>query len=304
MKFLSRLVGAGVLTTLGMTFLPLLVGIVVVTKCPPSKIQVSAPVGNPATAADYVHALEGQGLTRVAAAGVVGNLQQESNLDPTMPDGTGGGGLGQWGGPKNGNWYAAMVSWTSGRGLNPVSANGQLQYIAFELRTGDAHIPVTTLSALNNAASASVAAVIFQNDYEQCLGAGLPGTLGTDDAAGSCMSSHREAYATAAYDAAGGTTVPVVDPTAAGGCSATDVSAMTPGTTAHILPSGLGASRGTRRLRCRPRCGLAMRSPRNRIPSRISTTATSGRVSGRVTTARAVSPTCFSARAFTPRRRT
>ena len=53
------------------------------------------------------------------------------------------------------------------------------------------------------ASSAAEAAIRWMNDYEQCQGAGAPGTLEFDPA-GLCMGEQRERYAVQALQAAGG----------------------------------------------------------------------------------------------------
>ena len=60
--------------------------------------NVVAPAGDPATEAQFVEYFESQGIPANAAAGITGNLYQESGLDPTEP----GYGLAQW----NSSWWA------------------------------------------------------------------------------------------------------------------------------------------------------------------------------------------------------
>ena len=47
--------------------------------------NVTAPGGNPTTEAQFVDYFESQGIPANAAAGIVGNLYQESGLNPTEP---------------------------------------------------------------------------------------------------------------------------------------------------------------------------------------------------------------------------
>lgn len=112
------------------------------------------------------------GLTKVAAAGVVGNLQQESGLRSDAP----GGGLAQWIGSR----WTALVAFAGRLGLAPSSEQAQLDYLLAELRTS---YPLT-LQQLNAASTPAEAAVIFQNQYER---PSVP------------MQANRIAYANAAY---------------------------------------------------------------------------------------------------------
>jgi hypothetical protein len=107
--------------------------------------------------------LQSQGLSKIAAAGVVGNLQQESSLNPNAP----GGGLAQWQAP---------------RGPKDWSLSGQLTYLINELKTSYSGL----FSQLNAATSPSQAATLFSDQYER---PGIP------------MLGNRIAYANAAYNA-------------------------------------------------------------------------------------------------------
>ena len=105
--------------------------------------------------------LVSQGLTKTAAAGVVGNLQQESSLNPNAP----GGGLAQWQPP---------------RGPTDWSLSGQLKYLVNDLKTSYSGL----LSQMNAAATPGQAATLFCDQYER---PGMP------------MLQNRIAYADAAY---------------------------------------------------------------------------------------------------------
>lgn len=100
--------------------------------------------GVTATAGSLMKYLEANGLTRVAAAGVVGNLRQESSLNPNAP----GGGLAQWQAPRG------PSSWT---------LPAQLDYLVTDLHTNYSGL----VDQLNQAASPQQAAVLFQNGYEK-----------------------------------------------------------------------------------------------------------------------------------------
>jgi hypothetical protein len=136
----------------------------------------TAPTSVGKNAGGLVKTLVAQGLTPIAAAGVVGNLQQESSLNPGAP----GGGLAQWIGSR----YDDLVSYASAHGLSPASASAQIGYLISDL-TGNY---ASTLSAMNAASTPAEAAAIFSNEYER------PGTPDL---------SNRQNYAQAAYTAAG-----------------------------------------------------------------------------------------------------
>lgn len=128
------------------------------------------------TGVSYMRALTTAGLSPIAAAGVVGNLYQESSLNPSSP----GGGLAQW----LPGWFSQMAAWAESHGLNPSSAAGQLAYIAHDLA---ASYP-SLLDAMNAAQDPADAALMFSQNYEK---PSIP-----DNA-------NREAFATAVYAAAG-----------------------------------------------------------------------------------------------------
>lgn len=131
---------------------------------PASRGGTTSAAGVSAGAASIMHYLMANGFTRTAAAGVVGNLQQESSLNPNAP----GGGLAQWQAPRG------PTSW---------SLAAQLQYLVHDMHTNYSGL----LGQMNAAGSPAAAAVMFQNTYERPT----PGP--TENQAG------REAYAQAAY---------------------------------------------------------------------------------------------------------
>src|ERR1051325_10039043 len=81
----------------------------------------------------------GKGLTNVQAAGIVGNLDQESGVNPNAVQYGGGPGRGiaQW--SVGGRWdtsYHANAVWFAGqRGESVWSLNLQLEFIWYELTT-------------------------------------------------------------------------------------------------------------------------------------------------------------------------
>lgn len=182
-------------------------------------VNVSAPAANVRTMGEMVRYLESQSIPAVAAAGIVGNLMQESALNPTSP----GYGLAEW----NSGWWAMASSWISAHGRNPNTAGGQLMYIAANVTQnvdGGQFYPGLS-SDLANASSPQEAALRWMNDYEQCSGAGPRGSLSFTEGS-LCMAEKRESYAVQAFHAAGGAHGGAGNPqfvslTSGGACGAT-----------------------------------------------------------------------------------
>lgn len=164
---------------------------------------VSAPAGSVQTMGQMVSYLESQAVPAVDAAGIVGNLMQESGLNPASDNPATGFGMAQW----NATWWQVVSSWIRGQDQEPFSAGGQLEYIAANVTDGlDAgrFSAYVGLSAdLAAAKTPQQAAIVWMNDYEQCSGAGAPGSLSFTPAS-LCEAGQREAYALEAYHAAGG----------------------------------------------------------------------------------------------------
>jgi hypothetical protein len=121
----------------------------------------------------------GKGLTNFQAAGIVGNLDQESGVDPTAVQPCGPGrGIAQWsvGGRwdkdsgDNATWYAGT------EGMSVLSLQLQLDFIWFELTT----FPGYGLAALQATTNVTDATIAFETDFEGC---------------GDCDQSQRIAYA-------------------------------------------------------------------------------------------------------------
>lgn len=142
-----------------------------------------ASSANDHTAFDFFVA---KGLTDVQAAGIVGNLDQESSMSPTVHQYGGGPGRGiaQW--SAGGRWdsdYHDNVVWYAGtQGESATSLQLQLQFIWYELETFHNY----GLASLRAAGSITSAVVAFQDDFEGC---------------GTCDESNRISYAQAAYNA-------------------------------------------------------------------------------------------------------
>ena len=134
----------------------------------------------------------GKGLTGFQAAGIAGNLDQESGGDPMAVQGGGPGrGIAQWsvggrwdtGSNDNENKFAAS------QGQSMWSLQAQLDFIWYELTT----FPGYGLAALKASANVTDATVVFQDKFEVC---------------GTCVSTQRIAYAKAVLAAYGNTAPP------------------------------------------------------------------------------------------------
>ena len=81
--------------------------------------------------------LIGEGFSEEAAAGILGNLQQESNIDPTVLQAGGPGtGLAQW--SRGGRWDTgpnSLLAFAGSRGLDPWSAVTQTRFMIYEMES-------------------------------------------------------------------------------------------------------------------------------------------------------------------------
>jgi Phage tail lysozyme len=129
-----------------------------------------------------------KGLTKAQAAGIVGNLIQESSVVPTAVQYGGGPGRGiaQW--SVGGRWDSgtdSVVHYANARGLSRWALNTQLAFIWYELTNYG--YGYASLRAATNVTDATVA---FEVHYEIC---------------GACNQSGRIAYAKQVLAAYGGT---------------------------------------------------------------------------------------------------
>jgi hypothetical protein len=121
-----------------------------------------------------------KGLTDVQSAGIIGNLMQESGMDPTISqyDGGEGRGIAQW--SAGGRWDTDSGDnendFASQSGEDPWALNTELDFIWFELT----NFPGYGLADLQGATSVGDAVYAFMSDYERC---------------GDCDQSQRDAYA-------------------------------------------------------------------------------------------------------------
>lgn len=105
----------------------------------------------------------GKGLAAFQSAGVVGNLLQESGLNPQIAGQEAGGyyahGIAQWGPPR----WQALGAWASSLGLDPNALETQLGYVWRELTS----IPSLGLAELQAATTIDAATSAFETKYER-----------------------------------------------------------------------------------------------------------------------------------------
>jgi len=138
--------------------------------------------------AAYVYFV-GKGLTNFQAAGIVGNLDQESGLDPTIVQYGGGPGRGiaQW--SVGGRWDTSandnVREYAAQQNASMTSLNLQLDFIWYELtKIGYGFSSLKATTTLTNAT------LVFMDKYEIC---------------GTCASSQRISYAQSVLNAYGNT---------------------------------------------------------------------------------------------------
>jgi MYXO-CTERM domain-containing protein len=138
--------------------------------------------GNDQTSFDY---FVGKGLTAVQAAGIVGNLDQESGDSPTaVQSGGPGRGVAQW--SVGGRWdTSAGDNENAYVGASKIwDLTSQLDFVWYELST----FPGYGLADLKTQTTVSGATVSFMDKFEIC---------------GTCDATNRTTYAQAVYDAYG-----------------------------------------------------------------------------------------------------
>ncbi|HTQ47383.1 MAG TPA: phage tail tip lysozyme [Polyangiaceae bacterium] len=134
----------------------------------------STPVGT--TSSDLVSGNEkaayqffvSKGLKPFQAAGIVGNLEQESNVEPTAIEYGGGPGRGiaQWsvGGRWNSSHDDNVVWYAIREGKNEWSLTLQLEFVWYELETFSTY----GLGKLRNSTNVSEATIAFEDFFERC----------------------------------------------------------------------------------------------------------------------------------------
>lgn len=152
------------------------------------EFQESALTNNEKTAFNY---FVSKGLTKIQAAGIVGNLMQESSVSPTSVEYGGGPGRGiaQW--SVGGRWDHSsgdnMTSYASQHGVSRTALTAQLDFIWFELTNFSQY----GLASLKAATTVNAAVYAFQAKYEIC---------------GTCAASKRLQYANEVLANYGGST--------------------------------------------------------------------------------------------------
>ncbi|WP_052595961.1 phage tail tip lysozyme [Luteipulveratus mongoliensis] len=137
--------------------------------------QTAVSSNNERTAFNY---FVGKGLTAKQSAGVIGNLDQESGMNPKSNQAGGPGrGIAQW--SEGGRWET-LKKYANKKGKSAESLGLQLDFVWHELNTGG-----YGFSDLKKATSIDKAVRIFQDQYEIC---------------GDCRFDNRSKAAHAAYD--------------------------------------------------------------------------------------------------------
>jgi MYXO-CTERM domain-containing protein len=167
----------------------LLVALLFVLACSGSGAPGDAPADwvlftNDKAAFDY---FVGKGLTNFQAAGIVGNLDQESGMNPgAVQQGGPGRGIAQW--SVGGRWDTDSgdnaVAYAKQQGQSVSSLGLQLDFIWYELTKFSGY----GLSKLKATTNVTDATVVFQTDFEGC---------------GTCLQSQRITYAKAVLNAYG-----------------------------------------------------------------------------------------------------
>lgn len=130
-----------------------------------------------------------KGLKDYQAAAIVGNLMQESSVNPAAVEYGGGPGRGiaQWsvGGRWNADHHDNVEWYASAHGLSPWSLTTQLDFIWYELTTFSGY----GLGELESSSNVAAATIAFQDRFEGC---------------GTCDQSKRISYAEQVLSAYGG----------------------------------------------------------------------------------------------------
>jgi hypothetical protein len=115
---------------------------------------------NERTKEAYNYYVKDKGLPSHIAAGIIGNLYQESGLKPTaIQQGGAGRGLAQW--DVNGRWQG-FLNWAKENNRDPYDTKSQLDYVLVEPGEG-----TKALDRLKNTSTAEQAAYVFGKLYER-----------------------------------------------------------------------------------------------------------------------------------------
>lgn len=131
-----------------------------------NKASGAGSTSNATTAMDF---FKSQGWTNEQAAGIVGNLQQESsaNLNPNARNGNMYG-IAQWDRSRQ-----AAFKKLYGKDIQDSTLQEQLQFVQHELTSGDDHGAKLAGRKLQDAKTAKEAAYIFETHYERSGGSAL-----------------------------------------------------------------------------------------------------------------------------------
>jgi hypothetical protein len=127
-------------------------------------LRSEAALGNnPQTAFNYFVA---KGLTQAQAAGIVGNLMQESSVMPTaVQPGGPGRGIAQWSvGGRFNTGPKSLTAFAASRGASKWALTTQLDFVWYELATVGGY----GFTELRATTTVSGAVTVFQNKYEIC----------------------------------------------------------------------------------------------------------------------------------------
>jgi uncharacterized membrane protein required for colicin V production len=130
---------------------------------PDGTVNTSGSFNGSANAEKAFNYLKSKGLTSEQAAGLVGNFMQEAgiNIDPKITNSIGHKGIAQWD-PRD-RW-PKLVRFARSKNLNPESLEAQLQFVWYELETGDGGLSLPTLKS---AKTVKQAAHLFVTQYER-----------------------------------------------------------------------------------------------------------------------------------------
>ena len=166
-----------------------------------------------------------KGLEGYQAAAIVGNLTQESNVDPTDGIGPPPGpsfGIAQW--LVNGRWVA-LVAYATANSLDPKALATQLQFMWIELTSTHSN----ALAALKATSSVAPTPITITNAFNKSIATNTQLVAGTDqfentfEAAGIPKYTNREFYAQTVLSQYGGSSTSTGSSAAsspsAGGCN-------------------------------------------------------------------------------------
>ena len=137
-----------------------------------SREAATTPFANDKPAYDY---FRGKGFTNLQAAAIVGNLDQESGVNPTISQNGGGVGRGiaQW--SAGARWDTTkgdnVKDFAAQQGKSMTALDLQLDFIMFELTTFPDDYGYTQLKATTTLNDATQ---VFEDEYEGCVYANYP----------------------------------------------------------------------------------------------------------------------------------